>query len=89
MELNEFLRKYMFEENNVLGIDCYTTDLRVSHDDVPDGWHLYETRMDDDLDDYYGTLEKHVVVNYGVAVLFPCEIDLGEKGYIEFEKVTW
>lgn len=84
MKIEDLIEKYELEENQIFGVDCYTTDMRVPDSEIPEGWYKYETRMDDDLYDYFGTLEKRVIVNFGCTVISPTEFDLGEAGYLTF-----
>ena len=68
----------------LLGNVALITNERLNESDIPKGMYLYHIRGCDDDPMKFGALEKSVKVNHAASVVVNEPIDLGEKGYIEF-----
>ena len=54
-------------------------------DDIPNGLFLYHLRSSDDGEQFC-TLETKVGVNHGGSIITSEPLELGEKGYIQFNE---
>ena len=53
---------------------------------IPDGWHTYDLRGDDDGGATLCTIEKKVYVNHAGSILLPDAFDFGKRTYIELDE---
>lgn len=71
----------------VCGITALFSNNRLTMQDIPAGTYLYHLRDSDD-GDRFATLERHVAVNHGGAVVTKEPINFGNKDYIAFTDET-
>ena len=53
---------------------------------IPDGWHTYDLRGDDDGGATFLTIERKVYVNHAGSILLPDAFDFGKRTYIELDE---
>lgn len=87
-KVKDFLGNYGFEKSVVLGKECYVTCLRVPDESVPEGLFKYDVR-EDDYGFPWGCLEKNVLVNHSMTIVFNEELVIPDCGYIEFPQDSW
>ena len=82
--LSHSLRDNDFEVIEVCGQIGLFTNSRLYPNDIPEGCYKYDFRSDEYED--FSTIEKNVYVNHSGSVIVKNPIDLGEDGYISFDR---
>ncbi len=73
-----------FEVIEVCGQIGLFSNSRLYQNDIPEGCYKYDFRSDEYED--FSTIEKNVYVNHSGSVIVKNPIDLGEEGYISFDR---
>ena len=74
-----------YEEVTLLGKPALFTSLRIDRNTVPNGYHLYEIRHDDDGRGDAVQVAKRIVVNHWGTVIMRDELYLLPEGYFDIE----
>jgi len=75
-----------FEEVTILDMPALFTGGRIDDNTVPDGYHVYEVRHDDDCRGDAVQLAKHIIVNHWGSLITRDEIEAVTKdGYLYIE----
>lgn len=74
-----------FEEVTILGKPALCTPLRIERSTVPDGFHLYEVRHDDDCQGDVVQIARSIIVNHWGSLITQDEINLPADGYLDIE----
>jgi hypothetical protein len=74
-----------FEEVTLFGKPALFTPIRIEHDTVPDGYHLYEVRHDDDCQGEAVQIARNVYVNHWGSLITRDEIMLPADGFMDIE----
>jgi hypothetical protein len=75
--------KETFEEVTLLGRPALFTDLRIDRGSVPDGYHMYEIRHDDECMGDAVQIAKGILVNYWGTVIMRDKLRLPPDGYLD------
>lgn len=79
-----------YEEVNVAGYRVFFTNERTDSDTVPDGWHQYEVRHDDECLGIPVEISKKILVNFWGTILTREEIrDIENGGKIYLGLGEW
>ena len=62
----------------------YTTE-RITDEDIPQGFHCYHLRYDDEMFDF-ATVEPRVMINHAASVITTEPLDFGGSGALELTK---
>lgn len=74
-----------FEEVTILGRPALFTPSRIDRSTVPQGYHLYEIRHDDDCQGDAVQVAKGIVVNHWGSIITFEETHLPPDGYLDIE----
>lgn len=74
-----------FEEVTLFGRPALFTDIRINRDTVPQGYHLYEVRHDDDCQGDAVQIARNIVVNHWGSVITRDAIKLPPDGCLDIE----
>ena len=79
-----------YEEVNVAGYRVFFTNERTDSDTVPDGWHQYEVRHDDECLGIPVEISKKILVNFWGTILTREEVrDIENGGKIYLGLGEW
>jgi hypothetical protein len=74
-----------FEEVTLLGRPALFTDLWIDRGSVPDGYHMYEIRHDDDCQGDAVQIAKGILVNFWGTAIMRDKLRLGPDGYMDID----
>ena len=74
-----------FSEVTILGKPALFTPLRIDRNTVPNGYHLYEVRHDDDNGGNEIEIARSIIVNHWGSLITQNEIVLPLDGYLNIE----
>lgn len=74
-----------FEEVTIFDKPALFTPLRINCNTVPNGFHLYEVRHDDDGQGDAVQIARNIVVNHWGTLITRDEINLPADGYLDIE----
>lgn len=74
-----------FEEVTLLGRPALFTLVRIDRATVPNGYHLYEVRHDDDCQGDAVQIARSIIVNHWGSIITREEIELGTDGFLGIE----
>ena len=74
---------YDFDIIEINGKTALYSNSRIPEYIIPDGWHTYDLRGDDDGGATFLTIERKVYVNHAGSILLPDAFDFGKRTYIE------
>lgn len=75
-----------FEEVTIFDKPALFTPLRVDRRTVPEGYHLYEIRHDDESKGDIVQIARGIFVNHWGTVIMRDEIELPADGYLDIEE---
>lgn len=73
---------YDFDVIEIAGKKALFSNSRIPEYIIPEGWHTYDLRGDDDGGSYFCSIERKVFCNHAGSILLPDPFDLGKYGYI-------
>jgi len=74
-----------FEEATVLNKPALFTPARIDRETVPQGYHLYEIRHDDDCQGDAVEIARNILVNHWGSIITQDEIKLSPEGNLLIE----
>ena len=74
-----------FEEVTILEKPALFTSIRIDRGTVPQGYHLYEVRHDDDCQGDAVQIARGIMVNHWGSLITREEIALPPDGYLDIE----
>ena len=74
-----------FEEVTILGMPALFTPGRINRNTIPNGYHLYEIRHDDDCQGDAVQIARNILVNHWGSIITRDEIELCTDGYLNIE----
>ena len=77
---------YDFDIIEINGKTALYSNSRIPEYIIPDGWHTYDLRGDDDGGATFLTIERKVYVNHAGSILLPDAFDFGKRTYIELDE---
>ena len=69
----------------LFGKNALYTIERITDEDIPQGFHCYHLRFDDEMFDF-STVEPRVMINHAASVITTEPLDFGESGALELTK---
>jgi len=74
-----------YEETKVLMKPALFSSGRIDPNTVPEGYHLYELRHDDDCQGDVVQIARNITVNHWGSIIVRNEIELPEDGYLDVD----
>jgi hypothetical protein len=74
-----------FEEITVLGKPALFTPIRIDRNTVPQGYHYYEIRHDDECQGDAVQIARGIMVNHWGGIIMRDKLKLPPDGYIDIE----
>lgn len=78
-------KKEKFCEVTILGKPALFTPIRIDRNTLPNGYHLYEVRHDDECKGDAVQIAKGILVNHWGTLITRDEIKLPSDGYLDIE----
>jgi len=74
-----------FDEVTIFNKPALFTPIRIDANTIPNGYHLYEVRHDDDCQGDAVQIARSIVVNHWGSLITKDEIILPPDGYLDIE----
>ena len=79
-----------YETVTMRGYKALFTNERIKQETVPEGWHLYEVRHDDECQGIPCGIAKGVLVNFWGSLLMLDKLpEVEEEGYLCIDEEEW
>jgi hypothetical protein len=72
-----------FEEVTILDKPALFTPVRIDRNTIPQGYHLYEVRHDDDCQGDAVQIARNIYVNHWGSLITRDEIEFGTDGFLD------